>query len=172
MDLDLKQALDGADEDCLMEIVRLAESRLAAQLSTVLACDQRAMTFLGFVTAVAVVLVGTSVSTTNDILATIAGLAGLGFALSGYFAFRAARPVAFETVGNDPSCFIDELKAREKKKKYLSEQALFYDEMLKENRVVMAENSHSLRVASGVAEITVAVGGAFAILYRLALLAS
>ena len=172
MDQDLKSALDNADEDCLEEIVRLAESRLSAQLSTALACDQRAMTFLGFVTAVAVVLVGTSVTTSNDILATIAGLAGLGFALSGYFAFRAARPVPFDLVGNDPSCFIDELQAGEKRKKYLSEQAQFYDDMLRDNRTLMAENSFSLRLASGVAEVTVAVGGVFAILYRLSLLAS
>lgn len=90
----LAETLKDADPDLLDEILREAESRLSAQLTTAIAADTRAMTFLGFISAVAVATVGAGLATytVNQQLGTLALFVGLGFIASAFFAFQAARP--------------------------------------------------------------------------------
>ncbi|KQW27656.1 hypothetical protein ASE36_18920 [Rhizobium sp. Root274] len=62
MEQSLAETLKGADREVLQEILREAESRLSAQLTAAIAADTRAMTFLGFISAVAVATIGAALA--------------------------------------------------------------------------------------------------------------
>lgn len=92
-----------AKTDKLDEIIRLAESRLAAQLTLGVAADQRAMTLASFLVAVDAALI-------TAWAALPAGAGALwpiitlvcGFAVAAGFAVWSALPVAWEAPGSEP----------------------------------------------------------------------
>lgn len=163
----LAETLKDADPDLLDEILREAESRLSAQLTTAIAADTRAMTFLGFISAVAVATVGAGLATytVNQQLGTLALFVGLGFIASAFFAFQAARPIDFDLIGNDPASWKKDILNGVSLHDAKAEQVAFYDEMLKSNRKAMDESAYNLRRAADVVFGTIAIGAVFAILF-------
>lgn len=167
MEKTLAETLKDADPDLLDEILREAESRLGAQLTTAIAADTRAMTFLGFISAVAVATIGAGLATYSDKpnLGTLAMFVGIGFIVSAFFAFEAARPIDFDLIGNDPASWKKDIRDCVSLHDAKAEQVAFYDEMLKSNRKAMEESAHNLKRAADVTIGTIAIGGIFAILY-------
>ncbi|MDK4730349.1 hypothetical protein [Rhizobium phaseoli] len=159
----LKDVLKTASPEVLNEILREAESRLAAQLTTAIAADARAMTFLGFVATLAVASLGASLAVvaSNGWLACIGIVVGGAFTAAGMFAFEAAKPIDFQAPGNDPSLWEADILASISAHNAIAEQTAHYDEMLKENRAAMEASARSLTVAAEITRWTV-VGGAVA----------
>lgn len=157
----LLDVLKNADEDMLDEILREAELRLSAQLTSAIAADTRAMTFLGFIAAVTVASVGggLAVLDTNWVLAVIAIFVGAGFGVSGFFAFEAARPIDFRFVGNDPASWRGDIEKRISLRHAKAEQVAFYDKMIKSNRAAMSESAELLQKSANIAKITLAIAG-------------
>jgi hypothetical protein len=167
MEKTLAETLKDADPEFLDEILREAESRINAQLTTAIAADMRAMTFLGFISAIAVASVGTGLATYADKpnLAMIALFIGSGFTFAAYYAFEAARPIDFNLVGNDPASWKTDIASGLPLHHAKSEQVAFYDEMLKSNRKAMVESAYHLQGAAKVTICTLLVGAIFAGLY-------
>lgn len=174
MQKSLVDVLKGADSALLMEILREAESRLQAQLSSALAADLRAITFLGFLAAVTVATFGAGMAALDKSfpLSVIAIFTGSGFGLACFYAFEAARPVDFQFVGNDPSSWRRDIEASIGLQDALAEQVAYYDEMLKDNRKAMAESAVQLERAASVARITMGIGAFFAVMHLFGLLPS
>jgi hypothetical protein len=167
MEKTLTETLKGAHPDLLQEILREAESRLNAQLTTAIAADMRAMTFLGFVSAVAVATVGAGLAAYSNTpnLGVLSLFTGFGFVLAAFFAFEAARPIEFEMIGNDPGSWKRDILSGVKLHDALAEQISFYDDMLKKNRAAMEESGRQLQKAANIAMLTVAISGIFAFMY-------
>lgn len=158
-----------ADPDLLDEILREAESRLNAQLTTAIAADARAMTFLGFISAVAVAATGAGLAVFVDKpnLAILALFTAVGFIIAAFFAFEAARPIEFNFIGNDPASWKKDVENGVSVHQAKAEQVAFYDEMIKANRKAMSDGGDQLQKAVRVALFTIAIGGVFALLYVL-----
>lgn len=163
----LAEELKRAKPEVLQEIVREAESRLAAQLSTALAADMRAMTFLGFIAAVVVAAIGFALTTFdyNRVLSMITLLIGAGFTVAAGFAFEAARPIDFHCVGNNPDQWVLDIQNGISLHDALAEQAQHYSEMLNHNREAMEVNSQALFRSAKVVLGTVVIGGLLVIGY-------
>jgi hypothetical protein len=163
----LVDVLKRADRETLDEILREAESRLAAQLTSALAADGRAMNFLGFVAAIAVATIGASLAIigSNVSLALIGLFVGLGMTVAAFSAFNAAKPIDFQMVGNYPSEWCDDVLAGATLKDSLAAQAAFYDEMLKANALAMATNADGLARAATSAKVTVLLGCIASVVY-------
>lgn len=174
MQKSLVDVLKGADKALLKEILREAESRLQAQLSSALAADMRAITFLGFLAAVTVATFGAGMAAIDKSfpLSVIAIFTGSGFGISCFYAFEAARPVDFHFVGNDPSSWRRDIEASIEINDAIAEQVAYYDDMLKENRRAMAESAAQLQRAANVARITMGIGAFFAVMHLFGLLPS
>ncbi|KAA3499134.1 hypothetical protein DXM26_22825 [Agrobacterium tumefaciens] len=169
MEKTLAEILKEADSDLLNEILREAESRLNAQLTTAIAADARAMTFLGFISAVAVATTGAGLAVYGEkpTLGVLALLTAIGFIVAAFFAFEAARPIDFELIGNDPASWKKDIQQRVSVHQAKAEQLAFYDEMIKANRKAMADSAYQLQMAVRVAIGTTSIGGIFALLYVL-----
>lgn len=163
----LNVVLSKADDSLLKEILREAESRLEVQLTTALASDMRAMTFLGFIAASIVVCAAGTLSlmtssTPDMVLGAIGWFATMGLIGSSYYAFQATRPIDFGVVGNDPSSWIGDVTNRTSLHEALAEQCAHYDDCLKSNRVAMAKSAEHLLWSSHLAICTVALSFFFA----------
>jgi hypothetical protein len=165
----LVDSLKSADGDLLNEILREAESRLEAQLTSALAADSRAMNFLGFVSAIAVASIGASLAAieSNIALAAIGLLVGVGMMIAAFSAFSAAKPIDFQMVGNYPSEWVGDITDGATLHDALAAQVAFYDEMLKANAAAMAGNAASLASAAASAKATVVLGCIASVVYFL-----
>ena len=160
----LVASLKKASPELLNEIKLEAEARLDAQLSTAIASDQRAMTFLGFLLTLVAFLIGASLAaitaaTPSPTIANIAAAGAIGLGLSGVLAYLASRPIDFRFVGNDPESWTGDIDNNISLHDALAEQTAYYDKMLKANRRAMKIGAELLRWASIVAGVTVLVCG-------------
>jgi hypothetical protein len=134
-----------ADEVKLDEIVRQAESRLAAQLTVGVAADQRAMTLAGILAALAAALVAFGAE--KGISASIAIMIGF-LLISVLLALIAAQPVAWATVGNSPANWIEDIaEAKDDLVSAKAAMADYYAEMIASNDAVLASNGNLMRGA-------------------------
>lgn len=168
----LAESLKKASEVVLNEILREAESRLDAQLTTAIASDTRAMTFLGFLSAIVVAVIGSglAVFATQPALAGVALLVGVGFSASAGFAFLAARPIDFEMVGNEPESWAFDIDQAKSLHESMAEQVAHYDTMIKSNRAAMAISSKHMARSANIAAATLAIGALLAGSYMAGLL--
>ena len=155
----LVASLKKASPDLLNEIKLEAEARLDAQLSTAIASDQRAMTFLGFLLTLVAFLIGASLAaitaaTPAPIIANIAAGGAVGLGVSGILAYLASRPIDFRFVGNDPESWTGDIEGEISLHDALAEQTAYYDKMLKINRKAMKQGAELLRWASIIAGVT------------------
>lgn len=167
MEKTLAETMKDADPDLLDEILREAESRISAQLTTAIAADARAMTFLGFISAVAVATTGAGLAVYGEkpTIGILALFTAIGFIIAAFFAFEAARPIDFELIGNDPASWKKDVENSVSVHHAKAEQVAFYDEMIKANRRAMADGAYQLQMAVRIALGTTAIGGIFALLY-------
>ncbi|MFV0922731.1 hypothetical protein ACR720_04490 [Sphingomonas parapaucimobilis] len=134
-----------ADEAKLDEIIRQAESRLAAQLAIGIAADQRAMTLAGILAALvsAVVAFGATKGVTWSI-----GAMTLCLLISAGIAAFAAQPVAWATVGNSPANWVEDIaEGVDDLESAKAAMASYYAEMIEQNDEVLAGNGNLLRMA-------------------------
>lgn len=156
----LAEKLKQADPDLLKEVLRSAESRLDAQLTTALAADSRAMNFLGFTAALAVASIGASLAilASDEVLAAIGLIFGAGFVVAAWFAYEAAKPIDFEMIGNYPSEWVSDIVGSVSLHDASAELAAHYDEMLKNNSAAMVASGSKLTLSAKIAKISVLIG--------------
>jgi hypothetical protein len=155
-----------ANKETLKEIIREAESYLAAQLTASLAANARALSLTGFLATVTVVLAGAGL---NLILATPSRVAlGLiccgvaaGFTGAMWVSIRAAMPTRFWFVGNSPEMWIADIKAKKPFSKSLGEMAAFYSSMIADNRECMLLSNARLNLAMQIVLMSLVGGGFF-----------
>jgi hypothetical protein len=153
-----------APDDMLAEIIREAEARLAAQLTAAIAADQRAMTFAGLMLAAAAALTGAALSASPQAVLTLPIIvSALGLFLTSALAVASARPVAWDYVGNEPSCWLRDINPAAELKLSLAEMADHYDGMIKDNEAAIAARAFWLRLSMGSALVSILVGLALAI---------
>lgn len=156
-----------ATDDVLDEIVRQAEARLDAQLTSAIAADQRAMTFAGllFAGAAALGAFAPSSAANSDSIALL--LVGIGLAIGGAFATASARPAAWEYVGNVPSGWLGDIQSGKSLKDSKAEMAAFYDEMIAVNETSIGSAGRFMRTAMRIAFVSVGGGVLFVLLSTL-----
>lgn len=159
---------DDADDETLKEIMRQAESYLGAQLSASIAADQRALAFASVLGAAAIGISGggfvlllrsppmlmlgwTCVATACGLLAAMA-LANLS-----------AMPAEFWFAGNSPDRWASDVQSQRPLKGCLSSQLTHYTEMIADNNMLIRSNCHNMSAAIWIAWLTLAAGGAVAI---------
>jgi hypothetical protein len=165
---EIATTLKQADEAVLEEILREAEARLSAQLIAAIAADQRAMTFLGFLGAITVFLLGAAIAaltaqSPSTSIAAVAALGAVGFVGASCLAYQAWKPIDFEFVGNDPSSWLGDIAGGVKLAAAKAEQCAFYDAMLKDNRKAMERSGRWLTRSVWTAAATVGICAATAI---------
>lgn len=145
-----------ADEATLNEIVREAESLLAAQLQVAIAADQRALTFSGLLVAGVGAMIG--IATSGDrptlwlaIIATLLGLAAAAALVS-------ARPTRWCFAGTEPfqwqADLIDESKTLHRS---MAEMAAHYDGALRRNHRALRAAAWAMRGSLMLTAIALAV---------------
>jgi len=148
----------------MTEVIREAESMLAAQLSAALASDQRALVFAGLLaaTTAAIASGGIALILQNQhiwmgIMAMI--IAGVMIIAVG-LAMYAARPIGFEFSGNRPREWAADILACRPLADCLREQAEHYNEMIDANLACMKQNGQYLKAAMLICALDLAIGGA------------
>jgi hypothetical protein len=135
-----------ADPAKLAEILRLAESRLAAQLTLGVAADQRAMTMASFLAALdaAVIAVWAVIGAGH---AVPIGALVFGFGIAATIAAFSAQPVAWDTPGAKPSDWTDDIVDGDTLHNGLAAMAEHYDSMISQNDRVLSSNGNAMRLA-------------------------
>lgn len=127
---------------------------IAAQLTAAIAADSRAMTFMGYLITVIVVVVGAGLALLDSdkhFLSSVALLLALGLATSAYFAFQAAKPIDFEFVGYRASNYVDDILNGVSDHDAHAELASHLDQAIKDNEKAMEAAASSLERAVQVA---------------------
>lgn len=149
-----------ADEPKLDEIIRQAESRLAAQLALGIAGDQRAMTLTGILSALAAAVV--AFGATKGMSMPVCVMTG-GLLIAALFALIAAQPVAWAVVGTSPADWIEDIaEGHDDLISAKAAMADYYADMIAQNDSVLASNGNLLRAAL-VAALFTPIAGAIAI---------
>lgn|GEM_PF-1461671 len=130
------------------EIIRLAELRLQAQLSTALSADQRALALTGILVTFSLANLGGLITAYSDkswvlFVALLFLLAY--FSLASFIAIKAAWPVEFIFPGNEPNEWNTKEDLSGPWSVALSEQCNIYDEAIAENNLVMASNAKHVK---------------------------
>ena len=160
----IAKALSDADESTLREIIREAESYLAAQLQAALAADLRAMTLAAVLAAVLAFLAGATATIVAaeklSLGAHVFSVLALCFGLlnSLFAAVHAARPSAFGYAGNDPEYWIVDVEEKRTLISSLAGQAALYSRDIKENAKVLEENHRCIKTALKWVVITIILG--------------
>jgi hypothetical protein len=149
----------------LTEIIRLAEIRLAAQLTVAIAADQRGMTFASFLAtleaaAIAGLIALPSAPSGWWALAVIT----IGFGVATVLAALSAQPVPWDMPGYPPNSWLADITSEDTRHEDRAAIAEHYAEAIRDNEMVMAANARLLRVALWLAVVSVSVAGAVAIL--------
>lgn len=154
------------DIDMLREILREAESYLAAQLQCGLAADARATGFVTIVAAASAIVATAGFtliySKTGPALGYPALLAAFGLLVSMALASYSARPVGFSYCGNTPSAWLGDLEKGVPLKNALAEQAAHYDEHIASNNDVLRRNAKFMTAALLVAWFGLLASGIWA----------
>jgi hypothetical protein len=142
-----------ADEDTVAEVLREAESYLSAQLTSGIAADQRAMSFISLLAASAAaiaagggaLLIADSPAFANQIIGwTLLGTAA-GLLVAMWYAIRSAMPAEFEFVGNTPAGWLADVRAKQPLKKSLAQQLEHYAGMIEANDETLKSNARQMR---------------------------
>ena len=145
--------------EMLAEIIRQAEARLNAQLTTGVAADQRAMTFASLLLATAIVLFAAALATTLPWLRLVILLSvGAGLTIAASMAIWSAQPSDWDYVGNVPSQWLTDVTEGKTLHVSMAETATWYDEMIAGNEVVIASAATIMRRAMFLAVLTVTLG--------------
>jgi hypothetical protein len=152
-----------ADEDKLAEINRLAEARLAAQLTLGVAADQRAMTLASFLATLdAAVIAVLATKPTSAHYAVVALV--VGFAIAAGIAAFSAQPVAWAAPGNEPSAWLEDIVEGDSLHNGHAAMAGHYDLMIRTNDAALGGNANKLRFAFLVMIMTLVMGAALAVI--------
>lgn len=148
-----------APSDKLDEILRLAEARLAAQLTVGIAADQRAMTMTSILAAIDAALIGLFAALRSDRALDLTALALLivGFAVATALAAWSARPVAWEIPGNEPCQWLTDIQSGDSLHNGKASMAGFYDDMIAANEKQICSNSKQIKAAFGIVVLTLIV---------------
>lgn len=105
-----KDRFVAADKAKLDEIIRQAESRLAAQLTLAVAADQRAMTLASILATGAAALIAWAItlSAADHKLVPVCVLIG-GTIIAAACALWSASPVAWDSPGNTPESWVADI---------------------------------------------------------------
>jgi hypothetical protein len=157
-----------ADQSTLSEVLREAEAYLAAQLTSALASNQRAISFTNFMAAATAAIgsgaAGLLTSTTPKLaLGLIATVVALGLLAAMAFAIAAAMPTQFWFVGNTPAQWVDDVVNRLPYKTSISQQLSHYANMIERNNLCMARCDARLKWSLGIAWASLAFGAVAAI---------
>ncbi|MES0100903.1 hypothetical protein [Mesorhizobium sp. M0019] len=160
----LSQKLQTAQEDSLKEILRQAEAHLDAQMLSAIAADQRAYTFAGLASAAAVVLISgayglASAEPPNAPLAIVASTVAAVLIGASWSAVHSGRSVDFGFSGSQPGNWEDDISIKKPWEASLAEQCEHYDELIVQNRTVMAANSQLFNNATDAALKGLFLGG-------------
>lgn len=144
---------DKADLDSIKEIVRAAESYLAAQLDLATSADQRAATL-----ASAFTLAGAGLVAGLITLAAASehwrlfvpvyaggGITALMFLIAAWICVRTTMPVEFWLAGNEPANWQDDVERSEKLEKMLGDQATNYQKCIEGNDVILKGNARAFK---------------------------
>jgi CBS domain containing-hemolysin-like protein len=132
----------------LDEIIRLAETRLAAQLTVAIAADQRGMTFASFLATLEAAAIAALVSLPSSpvgraSLITIV----IGFGFGTLIALWSAQPLKWSMPGYRPSDWLREISSADTLHEDRGAMAAHYDEMIQDNEDVLAANANVLRTS-------------------------
>lgn len=141
------------DHDLLKDIAARADQRVAAQMATALAADQRAMTFGGLLAAASAVVGGGAASvltapTANLPLGYIALAAALILGVGSALAIYAARPTIFYLPGTVPSKWQDDIKLPTTTTDRLASLLFDYDERIAKNESLLKRNGRLLMISA------------------------
>lgn len=148
-----------ASSEQLDEIIRLAEARLAAQLTLGLAADQRAMTMTSVYAAIDAALIGLFAVLRGDSAVDLTSLALMitGFGIATALAAWSARPVDWDIPGNEPMSWLGDIEADISLHNGRAEMAGHYDTMIGCNAVHITANAKTMRLAFATVLITLIV---------------
>ena len=151
--VEIRTVLEKADEPTIREIVREAESFLAAQLQAGLASDLRAMTLAVILAAILSFLVGGTASLLAakieiglHVLTVAALLVTLGVALG--CAVAAARPTSFDYAGSNPKFWTSDVERNHSLVRSLAGQAAQYADGIAQNSKVLSAGHYWLSMSS------------------------
>jgi hypothetical protein len=153
-----------ADPTLLKEIIADGEARLAAQLTTSLAADQRALLLAGFLVPTIVALGGAAAALflqtpPNSSLAWIALVASAGLFISLALLIYAARPIDWHLPGVMPGAWIGDIEAQRPDIECLAELAADAHDRASYNAGVMGGNGKRVNLALWIAAGTLALCG-------------
>jgi hypothetical protein len=163
-----------ADREMLDEVIREAESYLAAQLQSGIAADSRAVSFVSLMAGSTAVSAAAGFAilqqTPPDPLGYPALVVAGAFLISMAFASWSARPSTFWYVGNTPSAWLADIRNGLSVEQALAEQAAHYDEQISDNAKLLKKNGRWMVAAIVIAWLGLAVGGAWAAIVTLSAL--
>lgn len=136
-----------ASPEKLAEIIRLAEARLAAQLTLGVAADQRAMTLASFLIAADAAILAVTSTSASATMVPLMVLLG-GFALAAGLAVWSALPVAWEAPGGEPCNWLTDLAGDNScMSDCNAARAEYYDDMLRWNDKRLKVGANWVRAA-------------------------
>ncbi|MEN2980961.1 hypothetical protein P7L78_19000 [Tistrella bauzanensis] len=161
--MNLGKRLARADIETLREIIREAESYLAAQLAAGVAADQRALALSGMLAAASAVIASGGISLLvgmekDFILGSLAMAVAFGFIMAMLFSIISAAPRVFNFVGTFPSNWVDDIERNINLSESLAEQAGHYDNILKQNNEILRKNGKMMRWSIWVAWSSIVIG--------------
>lgn len=131
----------GASPESVKEIIRQGELRLQAQLQAALAADSRSNALAAIQAAAAAALVvyagSADVKGTPELTAFVGAVF---FTCGAMFAAWAARPIAFDFAGLNPSDWVQAIESGEPVDSARRAYATYLDEYLKDNAARMSAN--------------------------------
>lgn len=163
----ISEKLAEADEATLREILREAEAYLGAQLTSALAANQRAISFVNFLAAASAVIGSGSTglllaSSPKLALGLIGAMVAFGLLTAMSFSIWAASPTFFWYVGNTPAQWVQDVEAKKPLTLSLAEQCEFYANNIAKNDSCMEICDNRLKVSLGIAWCSLTFGGALA----------
>jgi hypothetical protein len=146
-----------ASPDKLDEIMRLAELRLAAQLTLGVAADQRAMTMAAILAAVDAALLSAWAALETGASWTLPILI-LGFAVAAALTAWSALPRAWEVAGNEPRKWLSDIPSGDSLHNGKAAMVGHYDDMLADNERQLTASANGVRAAFVVVILALLVG--------------
>lgn len=152
-----KSQYESATDEKLDLIIKQAEDKLQAQLALGIAADQRSMTLGGILAALAAALVALAGDrgvtwSTGIMIAALLVATGL--------AMFAAQPIAWDTPGNTPVSWIDDIAdGTDNLHSARAAMADFYAQMISDNANLLRVNGGIITWAMGIALAAPFLGG-------------
>lgn len=152
-----------APKEKLDEIIRLAEARLAAQLTLGVAADQRAMTFASFLAAIeGAIIAGLVALKADHVVHWALVIMAIGFAIAAVLALVAAKPVDWDLPGARPGSWEEDIQSGDSIHNGRAAMAGFYDEMIADNNRVLKGNGNLVEASLVAVVVTLIVSGVVA----------